>query len=304
MRTGSPMEVVASKAELCASRASLTGTVAVVMTMGALHAGHASLIEAARDAADHVIVTVFVNPLQFGIGEDFERYPRTLDADRALCEAHGAALIFAPTRKVMYPRGEPLVRLDAGPLGEILEGRSRPGHFSGVLTVVLKLLALTRPDVAVFGEKDYQQLALIKAMVADLDLQTRVVGVPTIREPDGLALSSRNRYLSPGERAAAVVLSQALLIGREASRAGESASDVLRATLKTLAAEPMVALDYVAVADGSLGLLAAAGSAVDADGSRNGPAALGDVSSGAARLLIAARVGSTRLIDNIDLENA
>ena len=207
-----------TRAELAEARAALKGTVGVVMTMGALHAGHETLLRAAREQADHVLVTIFVNPLQFGPNEDFDRYPRTLDADLEVCRRAGADLVFAPSVADMYPDGQPRVRLDPGPLGEELEGASRPGFFHGVLTVVLKLLQLTRPDLAFFGEKDYQQLTLVRRMARDLDVPVEVVGVPTVREPDGLALSSRNRYLREPERAAALSLSAALRAGARGRR--------------------------------------------------------------------------------------
>lgn len=256
-----------TRAELAAARDALPGRVAVVLTMGALHEGHAELVRAARRAADHVLVTVFVNPLQFGVGEDLDRYPRTLDADLALCEREGADVVFAPARDVVYPGGEPLVRVSAGALGEVLEGASRPGHFDGVLTVVCKMLHLTRPDVALFGQKDAQQLAGIRRMVHDLDLPVEVVAVPTVREQDGLALSSRNRFLSPGERVAARVLSRALRTGDVA--AGRA----------LVAAEPGVALDYLERVDST-------SFAADPEGDL---------------LVAAARVGSTRLIDNVEV---
>ncbi|MBT2445417.1 pantoate--beta-alanine ligase, partial [Streptomyces sp. ISL-36] len=189
------------------------GRTAVVMTMGALHEGHATLIRAARERVGHegfVVVTVFVNPLQFGAGEDLDRYPRTLDADLELAFDAGASAVFAPTVDEVYPGGEPQVRIAAGPMGERLEGASRPGHFDGMLTVVAKLLHLTRPDVAFFGQKDAQQLALIRRMARDLNFPVEIVGVPTVREPDGLALSSRNRYLSGRERRTALALCRAL----------------------------------------------------------------------------------------------
>ena len=175
--------------------------VAVVMTMGALHEGHRTLIRTARQLAGpdgQVVVTVFVNPLQFGAGEDLDRYPRTLDADRAIAEREGADVVFAPTVEEVFPGGEPQVRVTAGPMGELLEGAARPGHFDGMLTVVAKLLHLIAPDLALFGQKDAQQLALIRRMVRDLNFPVEIVGVPTVREDDGLALSSRNRYLDPG----------------------------------------------------------------------------------------------------------
>lgn len=186
---------------------------AVVMTMGALHEGHAALVRAARRQVGQdgrVAVTVFVNPLQFGAGEDLDRYPRTLDEDLALAEEMGADVVFAPSVDEVYPNGEPLVRISVSPMGEGFEGAARPGHFDGVLTIVAKLLHITDPDFAVFGEKDAQQLALVRRMVADLDFDVEVVGVPTVREEDGLALSSRNRFLSEAERDRALVLSRAL----------------------------------------------------------------------------------------------
>ncbi|MDN3297989.1 pantoate--beta-alanine ligase, partial [Streptomyces ficellus] len=194
------------------------GRTAVVMTMGALHEGHATLIRAARrhvGTKGYVLVTVFVNPLQFGAGEDLDRYPRTLDADLRTAQEAGADAVFAPSADEVYPGGAPEVRIAAGPMGERLEGASRPGHFDGMLTVVAKLLHLTRPDVAFFGQKDAQQLALIRRMVRDLNFPVDIVGVPTVREPDGLALSSRNRYLSPAERRTALALSAALFAARD-----------------------------------------------------------------------------------------
>ncbi|WP_037657765.1 pantoate--beta-alanine ligase, partial [Streptomyces aurantiacus] len=183
------------------------GRRAVVMTMGALHEGHATLVRTAREAAGtdgEVVVTVFVNPLQFGAGEDLDRYPRTLEADIKTASQAGADVVFAPSVEEVYPGGEPQVRVTAGPMGSVLEGATRPGHFDGVLTVVAKLLHLTAPDVALFGQKDAQQLAVIRRMARDLNFDVEIVGVPTVREDDGLARSSRNRYLSPGERRTAL----------------------------------------------------------------------------------------------------
>ena len=255
-----------TRQELEAGRKVLPGRVAVVMTMGALHEGHARLLREARERADSVVATVFVNPLQFGAGEDLDRYPRTLEADLELCAREGVDLVWAPTPDEVY-RGQALVTVSAGPLGEVLEGAVRPGHFDGMLTVVLKLMHLVRPHVALFGEKDAQQLACIRAMVHDLDLPVDVLGVPTVREPDGLALSSRNRYLSPAERTRALALSRALATGSvEAGRA-------------VLAAEPGVCLDYLAQ-------VRSTDFAEDE---------AGDL------LVVAARVGTTRLIDNVVL---
>nr|WP_238993061.1 pantoate--beta-alanine ligase [Jiangella aurantiaca] len=256
---------------------------AVVMTMGALHEGHRALMRAARDevgTGGTVIVTVFVNPLQFGPGEDFDRYPRTFDADRAMCADEGVDVVFAPATDELYPHGEPQVTVAPGPLGAELEGAVRPGHFSGVLTVVAKLLNLTVPSYALFGEKDYQQLTLVRRMVADLELPYEIVGVPTVREADGLALSSRNRYLSAGERTAALVLSRALLAGADAAAGGPDA--VLAAARAELDREPdAVAVDYLELRAADL-----------APDPRHGPA----------RLLVAARAGATRLIDNIAVD--
>ena len=278
------LTVARTRAELAKERDAMSGTVAVVMTMGALHDGHAALLRAARDRADHLIATIFVNPLQFGPNEDFDRYPRTLDADLAICRQYGVDLVFAPERAEMYPHGEPAVRVNPGPLGEQLEGASRPGFFHGVLTVVLKLLHLTRPQLSFFGEKDYQQVTLVRRMVRDLDLPVEIVAVPTVREPDGLALSSRNSYLSAAERQAALSLSAALRAGAAAADRGLGADAALAAARSTFAERsaspggtPDVRLDYLVLTDPDLGPAPA-----------HGPA----------RLLIAAWVGTTRLIDN------
>jgi pantoate--beta-alanine ligase len=268
--------LVHTRAELAAARAAATGRVAVVMTMGALHEGHRRLMREARERGDFVLVTIFVNPLQFGPNEDFDKYPRTLDADLEACRAERVDLVFAPDRDEMYPGGSPLVTLAAGPMGEIFEGASRPGHFSGMLTVVAKLLLLTRADLAFFGEKDFQQLSLIRRMVGDLEIGTEIVGVPTVREADGLALSSRNRYLSAEQRQAALALSHALREGAAQS----DAQSALEAAGKILADEPGVQVDYLALTDPLLGT-----PPVD----------------GPARLLVAAKVGATRLIDNVPL---
>jgi pantoate--beta-alanine ligase len=255
---------------------------AVVMTMGALHEGHAALIRAARRKVGRdgrVAVTVFVNPLQFGAGEDLDRYPRTLAADVRLAEESGADVVFAPLPEEVYPNGEPLVRLSSGPMGERFEGATRPGHFDGVLTVVAKLLHITDPDFAFFGEKDAQQLAIIQRMVADLDFDVEVVGVPTVREEDGLALSSRNRFLSEGEREQALALSRALFAGRDAGAQGPAA--VRAAAGEVLNGAEGVELDYLALIDPHDYVEAA------------------DDFQGEAVLAVAAKVGSTRLIDNV-----
>ncbi|WP_428953183.1 pantoate--beta-alanine ligase [Streptomyces sp. cg35] len=305
-----------------------TGQRVVVMTMGALHEGHATLIRTARERAGadgEVVVTVFVNPLQFGAGEDLDRYPRTLDADVKIAEQAGADAVFAPSADEVYPGGQPQVRITAGPMGERLEGASRPGHFDGMLTVVAKLLHLTRADVALFGQKDAQQLALIRRMVRDLNFDVEIVAVPTVREDDGLALSSRNRYLSPEERRSALVLSRALFAGRdrhaaqEALRARAAQNPATRARAQALGAlgEARAAADAHAVAfpGGPAAVLAAARQVLDGAARLQPPVALDylalidpadltdvrDGFEGEAVLAVAARVGTTRLIDNLPL---
>ncbi|OEU94401.1 pantoate--beta-alanine ligase [Streptomyces oceani] len=268
-----------------------SGERCVVMTMGALHDGHAALIRAAREhagACGQVVVTVFVNPLQFGPGEDLDRYPRTLDADLRVAAEAGADVVLAPAAEEVYRDGAPRVRIAAGPMGERYEGAHRPGHFDGMLTVVAKLLHLTRPTVAFYGTKDAQQLALIRRMVRDLDFPVRIVGVPTVREPDGLALSSRNRYLQPAERESARALSRALFAAERAVGQGPGpARGAAQAVLDEAAAmEPTVRTDYLALLD---------------------PADFTPVSedfAGEAVLAVAARVGTTRLIDNLALRFA
>jgi pantoate--beta-alanine ligase len=252
--------------------------VAVVMTMGALHAGHTELIRRARERADRVVVTDFLNPLQFAPGEDLDKYPRTLAADLELCRAEQVDAVFAPAPAEVYPAGDPLVRVDAGPVGEVLEGDSRPGHFDGVLTVVAKLLHLTDPHLAFFGQKDAQQLWLISTMVRDLDFQVEVVEVATVRDVDGLALSSRNVYLSTADRAKALALHEALARGQAEVEAGADAVlDAARAHLKGSSVD----IDYVTLVD---------------------PATFATFEGeGDALLLVAAFVGSTRLIDNTRL---
>jgi pantoate--beta-alanine ligase len=268
--------VAETVADLRKRRADLPGPVALVPTMGALHEGHRRLVRAAREQAASVVVSVFVNPTQFGPGEDFDRYPRTWEADLQALAEEGADLVFHPGVDEIYPPAAVGVTVEPGPLGSVLEGAVRPGHFAGVLTVVAKLFGLVRPVLAVFGEKDYQQLTLIRAMVREVALGVDVVGVPTVREADGLALSSRNRYLDPAQRAAAVALSRALRAGAEAGPRGADA--VLAAARTELDAEPSLGLDYLALTDPDLG-----------------PAPAG----GAARLLVAGRAGTTRLIDNV-----
>ena len=239
----SPTAVTRTRDELVRGRADLPGPIAVVMTMGALHDGHAALVREAKRRAASVIVTIFLNPLQFGPGEDLAKYPRTFDEDLALCTAEGVDLVFAPGPDVVYPDGSPGVRVSAGRLGDLLEGQSRAGHFDGVLTVVGKLLHLTRPDLALFGQKDAQQLLLIRQMVRDLDFGCGVVAVPTVREPDGLAMSSRNMYLTALDREVALTLCRALAAGEVA--APEGASAIRRAARDVLVREPLCLVDYL-----------------------------------------------------------
>jgi pantoate--beta-alanine ligase len=258
--------------------------VGLVPTMGALHDGHASLMETARErvGGGPVVVSIFVNPLQFGAGEDLDRYPRTLEDDLKLCEHQGVDLVFAPTVDEVYPGGEPQVQLKPGPLGKVLEGKTRPGHFRGVLTVVTKLFGLVRPDVAVFGQKDYQQLALIRRMVLDLNMPVEVVGAETVREHDGLALSSRNRFLDDEQRQQAGALNRTLRAAQEVAHYGaDVALDAARAELR---AADGVDLDYLVITAPDLSPL---------------PTVVPPGTPG--RILIAARVGTTRLIDNMEL---
>jgi pantoate--beta-alanine ligase len=280
--------LVRTRKGLTAARAALPGPVVLVPTMGALHDGHRSPLRLASDLAGpggSVLVSIFVNPLQFGPAEDYDRYPRPLDHDLAVCAEEGVRAVFAPSRDQVYPT-PPLITVNPGPVGRLLEGKSRPGFFDGVLTIVLKLFQLTLPDVAVFGAKDAQQLALIRQMAADLDLGVQIAGAPLYRDRDGLAASSRNAYLSSAERASALALSSALAAGRTV--AGHGAAAVLAAARGVLdaaaTAEPPVILDYLVLAD---------------------PASFEEVGPGhrgPAVLLIAGRVGATRLIDNVSLE--
>ncbi|MEE2522004.1 pantoate--beta-alanine ligase [Pseudarthrobacter sp. J75] len=266
----------------------------LVPTMGALHGGHAQLARTAVEHHDVVVASIFVNPLQFGDAVDLDRYPRTLDADLALLDAEGVDLVFAPSVEEVYPGGLPLVRITAGPLAEKWEGASRPGHFDGALTVVAKLLHYGLPGLgeagyrAYFGQKDAQQLALVRRMVADLNFPVEIVAVPTVRDADGLALSSRNRFLSPEERDAALVLSRALRLIEERANAHEPLDlDSARALVET---QPLVELDYFDVVDpGTLEPLA--------ENCKDTPF------RGEGLALIAAKVGPVRLIDNIPLDS-
>lgn len=251
--------------------------VALVPTMGALHEGHLTLVRQARKTNAVVIVSIFVNPLQFGANEDLDAYPRTLEADIELLRGEGVEVVFAPSVNDMYPDGRRTM-VHAGEIGADLEGRTRPTHFAGMLTVVAKLLQIARPDAAYFGEKDYQQLALIRQMVKDLNFDVKIVGVPTVRERDGLALSSRNRYLTDEQREAAIALSAALLAGARSSWNGPEAA--LKAAHEVIAAVPAIELDYLEVRGKDFDEVPPYGEA---------------------RMLIAAKVGTTRLIDNVGI---
>ncbi len=261
------MQTIRDLNSLHAARIALHGTVAFVPTMGALHRGHMALIEAAGAKADHIVASIFVNPLQFGPDEDLSRYPRQEARDAAMLADAGCTILWLPDATVMYPPGFATGISIVG-LGDILDGMARPGHFNGVATVVAKLFAQVRPDVAVFGEKDWQQLAIVRRMVADLDLGIDIVGVATVRDPDGLAISSRNAYLSDDERIRARALPQALSGARSAIAQGMDAQDAVLIARHVLEAAGFM-VDYVAAWDG--------------------------------RLLAAARIGSARLIDNIAL---
>lgn len=252
-------------------------SIALVPTMGALHSGHVALVRRARERADVVVVSIFVNPLQFGDARDLHRYPRTLDADAQLLAVEGVAVIFAPDAEVMYPAGQAQTRVVAGDVGSLYEGRSRRGHFDGVLTVVAKLLHIVDPDVVVFGEKDAQQLFLVRRMIADLDFPVTVEAVETVRESDGLAISSRNRFLDDRQRRAARSLSRAMEAAESSSDRGPGAAII--AAQSVLTGDPAVELDYLAIAHPMTFLPVEEGY------------------RGTAVVLVAARVGETRLID-------
>jgi pantoate--beta-alanine ligase len=255
-------------------------TVGCVPTMGALHAGHVSLVERARAECGFVVATIFVNPTQFGPGEDFSRYPRTLDDDLQLCRAAGADLVFTPTAAGMYVAGNDTI-VQVCELSKVLEGACRPGHFDGVTTVVARLLNITAPDRAYFGQKDFQQQVLIRRMVQDLFIPVEVITCPIVREPDGLAMSSRNRYLNPEERSRAAQLYQALLVARNlASTTTLSPSEISRAMTRHLEKTGGIEVQYTAVVDAET------------------LAPLSARTGGTGVALIAVRVGTTRLIDN------
>jgi len=280
------MQVAETIAEIraCVAQARKAGKrIGFVPTMGALHAGHASLIDAAAAKCDYVVVSVFVNPTQFGPGEDFNRYPRPFEKDVAICEKHGADAIFSPSASEMYPR-ENLTWVTVEKLSEPLCGRFRPGHFRGVATVCTKLFNIVGPDVAFFGQKDAQQAAVIRRMVADLNMPLEIVVCPTVREPDGLAMSSRNQYLSPGERKDAAVVYRSLSQGLEMIEAGERNVDAIRARMQaTLQEVASVSIEYIGIVDAET---------------------LEELDRVRGRILVAVavRLGPTRLIDNIPVD--
>jgi len=277
------MQTVTTLTELRQARAAFAGRLGLVPTMGFLHAGHLSLVERARAGCDHVAVSIFVNPTQFGPGEDLSHYPRDLDRDLALLESLGVDLVWAPPPEEVYPPGfQTWVFVEA--VTAPLEGKHRPGHFRGVATVVAKLFSAFTPQRAYFGQKDAQQVVVIRRMVQDLNFPVEVIVCPTVREPDGLALSSRNTHLGPAERQAATVLYRALSTARQAFEAGERDAEALRAGLSsTLASEPLAREEYVSVAHPET------------------LAELSEVGEAGALLSMAVRVGHTRLIDNIVL---
>jgi pantoate--beta-alanine ligase len=259
-------------------------TIGLVPTMGSLHEGHASLIRRARAESDRVVLTIFVNPLQFGPSEDFERYPRDLQRDLRMAAEGGVDYVFSPGVADLYPRGDPPTRIEVGRIGEIAEGTFRPGHFGGVATVCVKLFNLIRPHRAYFGRKDAQQLAVIRQVVADLDVPVEIVACPTVREPDGLAMSSRNAYLDSDARRAAPVLFRALRSVQEAAAAGERSAAALRSVVRSVvASEPSMRLEYVEVVN---------------------PASFEPMVEveDRATVALAAVVGNTRLIDNVDID--
>jgi pantoate--beta-alanine ligase len=273
------VQIVRSSEELARARVQLRGKVALVPTMGALHAGHMALVEEAKKRADSVVATIFVNPAQFGPNEDLARYPRREAEDAKMLEEAGCDLLWAPAVEDIYPDGFSTTVAVAG-VSERWEGDARPGHFDGVATVVAKLLLAVRPDVALFGEKDFQQLAVIRRMVADLDIPVAIAGIPTVREADGLALSSRNAYLNPDERSRAVALPRALNAARDAILHGEPIGAALRQAKQSLVDAGFLKIDYLAL--------------VDAQTLEPLEAAAGEM-----RLIAAAVIGTTRLIDNL-----
>ena len=276
------MKVLTTIAEVRAERAKL-GRLALVPTMGALHAGHLSLIDVARRRAPHVAVSIFVNPTQFGHGEDYNRYPRPLEDDLAKCRNNGVDLVFAPAAEEMYPPAAVDCTIDLPALSTMLEGKHRQGHFKGVCQVVGKLFNIVRPDVACFGQKDYQQLRIIEAMAEALDFNIEIIPCPTLRDPDGLAMSSRNAYLSPEEREKSLAVSRALFAAQQEFANGVRQANRLLTTVQKTILERHLLIDYVA--------------AVDAKTLKHT-----DVVAGPTVIAVAVRVGKTRLIDNVLLE--
>jgi len=273
------VQTVRSSEELASARAALAGTLALVPTMGALHEGHMALISEAKNRADNVAASIFVNPTQFGKGEDYGRYPRQERTDAQMLEDAGCDLLWTPSVNDIYPDGFSTTVGVAG-VSERWEGEARPGHFNGVATVVARLLLSVRPDIALFGEKDFQQLAVIRRMAADLSLPVQIVGIPTVREPDGLALSSRNAYLLPEERQLALALPRALEAARAAILGGSAVDQVLDEARQSLRDSGFSRIDYFALVDATtLEPL--------------------EVAKGKMRLIAAAIIGTTRLIDNI-----
>jgi pantoate--beta-alanine ligase len=276
------LDVLNTIAEAREARACLSGSVGFVPTMGALHEGHLSLVRAARAQNDHVCVSVFVNPMQFGPKEDFAAYPRDAERDLALLRDEGVDYVFMPSAEEIYPEGFETI-VDVGAVAEPLEGAFRPGHFRGVATVVLKLFNILQPTRAYFGRKDAQQLVVIQRLVRDLDLPVAIVPMATVREPDGLAMSSRNAYLSPAERKAATVLYEALRLAQEMWTKGARDAEAYRVRMRELIeGEKLARIDYVSVAD---------------------PETLRELEriQGAALVSLAVRIGKTRLIDNVTL---
>ena len=275
------MEVIETVCEMRQFRRGVKGKTALIATLGGMHAGHEAHLVKAREVADVTLGSLFLNPTQFSATEDLSTYPHDRDADLAMFEKHGTVAVFAPPPVEMYPPGDTF-KVDPGPMATVLEGQHRPGHFVGVATVVAKLFAILRPDVSTFGEKDAQQLRIIEKLNRELQFGIEIVRIPTVREPDGLALSSRNRYLTPEERAVAPVLYRSLGAGREIWKAGERDADRIRSNVSDLLdAEPLLKPDYVSVAD--------SGTLEELSGLVRGPALLS----------IAARLGTARLIDNV-----
>jgi pantoate--beta-alanine ligase len=276
------MEIATTVADMRKLRRQMPGSVGLVPTMGYLHEGHLSLVRGARGAEDHVVASIFVNPTQFGPQEDYQRYPRDTDRDLAALERERVDVVFMPSVEEMYPEGFD-THVEVERLTEVLEGAHRPGHLRGVTTVVAKLFLIVQPHRAYFGQKDAQQLAVVRRMARDLDMGVEVVGLPTVREADGLAMSSRNAYLSPSEREAAPVLSRSLRLAEDLWREGERDAEAIRERMRALiAAEPLARIDYVSVADvETLREL--------------------ETVDGPALVSLAVRIGATRLIDNVGL---